>query len=315
VELHDAFMGRHTELEGEWEIIHRDGHRISVLANAAYITDVDGRPKKVTFVTDITTLRTAQQHLEAEIAERKRVERLRDEVERVMRHDLRNPIDGIRTAANFLLEEDLTARQAEFVQLMYDAAVRARTRIDSSLAYARMQRGQYVIERKRVNLVQLVRDVLRDIDSTVRAYRVRIDTSYRGRPLAAQFDVELWGEHDFLSDAITNLTRNAIEASEAEQVVSLIVDDEVMMEGGIPAVSVTIHNETPIPAEIRARLFDPWVTHGKRGGSGLGTYTALLVVQAHGGTIAVDSDAARGTTVTIVLPRGRMGDPGAPVSS
>ena len=306
--LHDEFMGQRYELAGQWEIVTRSGRTVPILASAAYIIDVDGRPKKITFVVDISEIRDTQARLEAEIEERRRLEQMREEVERVMRHDLRNPIDGIRTAADYLLQEDLDERSAEFVRLMYDAAVRARTRIDNSLAYTRMQRGEYRIRRERVNGVQLVRDALASVEETRAAFRVEVVPWYRDRPLSAVFDVEMWGENGFLTDAVTNLVRNAIEASGEGDTISVVVDDTLTMPDGTPAVTVSVLNPADVPAEIRDTLFDAYVTHGKSGGTGLGTYTARLVATAHGGDIVVETGQGSGTTMRLIVPRGRPGE-------
>ncbi|MFW5695279.1 MAG: two-component system sensor histidine kinase NtrB [Alkalispirochaeta sp.] len=317
--LHDEFMGQRYELEGRWSVVTKAGKTIPILANAAYVTDFDGAPKKITFVVDIS-------ELEREVEERRRAERMRDEVERVLRHDLRNPLDGIRTAADYLLQEDLEPRAEEFVRLISEAAVRARRQIDNSLAYTRMQQGTYEVERARVNMVQLVRDVIRNLRDVSDAYRVDVVASYHGEPLEQQYDIELWGEDGFLMDAVGNLLRNAIEASTAGDVVTIAVDDtdtleseeiapRAVAEGGAngaapaePAVSVAVHNRAAIPAEIRDTLFDPYVTSGKSGGTGLGTYTALMVAEAHGGTIRVETGDEIGTTMTIIVPRARPGE-------
>ena len=52
--LHDQFMNREYELEGNWEVVRKDGTRLKILASAAYVVDEKGRPKKVTFVLDMT---------------------------------------------------------------------------------------------------------------------------------------------------------------------------------------------------------------------------------------------------------------------
>ncbi|MFW5826944.1 MAG: two-component system sensor histidine kinase NtrB [Alkalispirochaeta sp.] len=321
--LHDEFMGRHYELEGRWQITTKAGKTIPILASAAYVIDFDGTPKKITFVIDISDL-------EREAEDRRRAEQMRDEVERVLRHDLRNPLDGIRTAADYLLQEDLDPRAEEFVRLMYEAAVRARAQIDNSLAYTRMQQGTYEVDRERLNIVQLVRDVIRNLRDVCDAYRVEIVATYHGKPLAEQYDIELWGDGGFLMDAVGNLLRNAVEACTAGDVVTVAVDDTCTIEtapaGTIestgeaesagetesvarqePAVSIAIHNGAAIPPEIRDTLFEPYVTHGKSGGTGLGTYTARMVAEAHGGTVKVDTGEEIGTTMTIIVPRRRPG--------
>jgi PAS domain S-box-containing protein len=60
IELHDRFMRREYELEGEWEVVRKDGTRLNILANAAYVVDERGRPRKITYVVDITARRRAE---------------------------------------------------------------------------------------------------------------------------------------------------------------------------------------------------------------------------------------------------------------
>jgi rsbT co-antagonist protein RsbR len=61
--LHDQFMGQRAEVRGEWQVVDRAGQLLSILADAAHIIDVDGLPKKVTFVTDITARKQAEEDL------------------------------------------------------------------------------------------------------------------------------------------------------------------------------------------------------------------------------------------------------------
>ena len=67
---------------------------------------------------------------------------------------------------------------------------------------------------------------------------------------------------------------------------------------------ISIQNSGAVPADIRTHFFEKFVTSGKQGGSGLGTYSAKLLSEAQGGTIALEvSDTANTTTVTVTLPR------------
>jgi signal transduction histidine kinase len=65
---------------------------------------------------------------------------------------------------------------------------------------------------------------------------------------------------------------------------------------------VEIHNQGCIPEEIRPQFFDKYVTRGKTGGSGLGTYSAKLIVDAVGGKIGFESAPETGTTLWVELP-------------
>ena len=58
-----------------------------------------------------------------------------------------------------------------------------------------------------------------------------------------------------------------------------------------------------IPEAIRDTIFEPFVTHGKKGGTGLGMAIARNVVTAHGGTITFETEAGKGTTFFVKLPQ------------
>jgi signal transduction histidine kinase len=69
-------------------------------------------------------------------------------------------------------------------------------------------------------------------------------------------------------------------------------------------ISITIQNNGKVPAEIRERFFEKFVTHGKQGGTGLGTYSAKMLTEAQNGTIMMSvSEKENQTTITVTLPR------------
>ena len=80
------------------------------------------------------------------------------------------------------------------------------------------------------------------------------------------------------------------------------MDVDIREEDGF--VRLTLANDGEVPASIRSRLFEKYVTMGKRGGTGLGAYSAALAAKAHGGTIELDAGVPGRTAVIVTLPRG-----------
>jgi two-component system sensor histidine kinase ResE len=72
------------------------------------------------------------------------------------------------------------------------------------------------------------------------------------------------------------------------------------VEGGV--LFRVMDTGTGIPEELLPRIFEPFVTHGKSKGTGLGLAIVKSVVEAHRGTISVQSKAGTGTTFEITLP-------------
>jgi len=90
--------------------------------------------------------------------------------------------------------------------------------------------------------------------------------------------------------------KNALEASPENETVS------VSLSRTWQFIQINIHNQGKVPDEIFSSFFDKYATFGKSGGTGIGTYSAKLFTQIHGGHIEMDSNDSTGTTVTVRLP-------------
>jgi signal transduction histidine kinase len=108
----------------------------------------------------------------------------------------------------------------------------------------------------------------------------------------------LEAEEGKLLRILENLVGNAIEA---------VTDGckiEIRGTSRDDLVDITISdNAGGIPVEIRDKFFEPFVTHGKKRGTGLGTAIVKSLVEAHGGEIAFECEDGVGTVFTITLPK------------
>lgn len=313
--LHAEFMGRRWELRGEWRVQRKDGEALNILADAAYIVDIDGKPKKVTFVVDITDRKRAEEQLQQtvtrlhdEIEERKRIEKMKREVERIIQHDLRNPLNGILTATELLLRGELSKEQQELALLIQESGKKLHTMINSSMDIVRMEEGSYELKAQELNLIDVLSVCLSETVGLARKYGVKLLFEVNGAPVDWNDQFVIFGEEVYLEDLIVNLIRNAIEASET--------GDEVRVRAttGDP-YRIDIHNRAAVPEEIRDCFFERYSTYGKKNGNGLGTYIARLIARVHGGDVDYTTDERDGTHLVVALPRvpgadGRQGRPG-----
>ena len=96
-----------------------------------------------------------------------------------------------------------------------------------------------------------------------------------------------------------NLLLNACEAS-----VGVCEQIEIYADAGESSVAIRVKDAgTGIPYEVRASLFNPFVSSGKVSGTGLGLAIVNKIVGDHGGEVRVESSSGTGTVMLVTLPR------------
>jgi signal transduction histidine kinase len=217
----------------------------------------------------------------------------------VLAHDLRNPLGAIIMSAETSLRSGADALPAELRRRL-DRIVQSARRMErlvrdvTDLARARLG-GALPIRRSSASLSELSRTVLDELRALHPQRRLELHAE---GPADGCFDV------DRLVQAIGNLLANALEHGAPDQPVV------VSIRGEDGTVLLEVQNwGPPIPADVRERIFEPYVRGGAKGGGlGLGLYIVREIARAHGGSVEVGSSLARGTTFTLRLPRRGPGD-------
>jgi signal transduction histidine kinase len=223
--------------------------------------------------------------------------RLRDDVEAMTRHDLKGPLAGAIGIVQSLIDaDDLDRRQLENLRLAEQAMLQVIDMVNLSTELYKIETGKYML-----HAVPLaISDMLRRVVETARA-------TYAGKQLVLAVDTDFdvgtdppmgLGDAMLTYSLLNNLIKNACEAApERTRVVAKLFADSPLR--------IEIVNKGVIPAAIRSRFFDKFVTDGKASGTGLGTYSARLLARAQHGDVAfaVDDDVHT-TTLIITLPAG-----------
>ncbi len=202
-------------------------------------------------------------------------------------HDLKNPICIVRCCSDLIAGETPDPRLRELTGMMDTAVDGMLAMTQELLDYAR---GSMTLSKQRVTIWRLLDDLnqqsLRLLPGQNIQFAKRI--SYDG-----VFDIDLAR----FTRMLANLIKNAREAMPQGGILTITADrvyDEV-------ALRIT-DTGCGIPPEILPKLFEPFVTHGKAHGTGLGMAIAKSIVDAHEGKISVCSVLGSGTTVDIRLP-------------
>jgi len=216
----------------------------------------------------------------------------------MLAHEVKNPLSGIRGAAQ-LLEQDADDASRQLTQLICDETDRIVALVDRMEAFS----DHEPLARGGVNIHEVLE----------RVRRVAQSGFARHLHFAEDYDPSLplvHGSRDLLVQVFLNLVKNAAEASPAKggEIVLATAYRHgrrlTTRNGGLPLqlplmVSVT-DNGSGIPDDLRAHLFDPFVTT-KRNGTGLGLALVAKVIDDHGGIIEFDSQPRR-TIFRVFLP-------------
>lgn len=233
-----------------------------------------------------------------EVTEERRLQRLRDDVERIARHDIKSPLTGIIGLSRLLAGQDnLTRRQQDVAATIAEAASATLQKLNTQFDLFRMEEGTYVLKAARFDLAATLRRIAQVLHTITRHKALELELSINGEELDQNLCAMLHGEEFHIEGMLHNLIQNAIEAAPKQTCVRVNVDM------GLSGCVIDIHNMGAVPANIRHRFFDKYATSGKASGTGLGTYSARLIARAHQGDIAYSTKDSDGTTVTITLPQ------------
>ncbi|CCH49588.1 PAS domain-containing sensor histidine kinase [Pseudodesulfovibrio piezophilus] len=234
--------------------------------------------------------------VKSDITERKRLERLEKDVERIVRHDLKSPIMSFIWVPRTLRKaENITEEQRLLLGDMEQAAHRLLRMVNLSLDLFKMEEGTYEFAPEDLNILRVIQNVMVDLGETLDRLQVSISIYIDGRPAEENECLLVQGEELLCHSMLANLVKNAVEASEAGDRVTIHCSTDEEM-------SIAVHNKAVVPDDIRESFFEKYVTSGKRFGTGLGTYSARLIALTQGGRIEMKSTAESGTTVTVSFP-------------
>ncbi len=232
-----------------------------------------------------------------DIGARKLAERLKADVERMTRHDLKGPLNGIAGVPELIrLRGQLTEEQDELLKLIEDSAWSMLGMINLSQDMYKIETGAYELRPVALNLSPLLKQALIETRPIVEARKLAVDVSLDGRPWQEINPFRVSGEEVLCRRLLSNLLKNAMEASPEEAPVS------VELLKGDAFNTLRIRNRGAVPREIRDKFFEKYSSSGKKGGTGLGTYNALLITRLHGGEIKMETSEQDGTTISVSLP-------------
>ncbi len=278
------------DYRGEWKGRRKDGGEVWVDIHTTLLRNERGEHLGFIGVAkDITRRKRVEDEL------RRRAD-FEQQLIGIVSHDLRNPLSVMLLSASTLERRgDLDERTRKQLERIVSNGERASRMIRDLLDFTQARLGGGIsLYRESSDLHAVVRGVVEDLRASHPERDLRLELSGDGRGV--------W-DADRMAQVMTNLLSNALAYGPVGEPVT------VRAWSRDTDWRLSVHNGgEAIPRDIQATLFQPMRRGPGTGNAssrsiGLGLYIVRHLVDAHGGTVELDSAPGRGTTFTVRLPR------------
>jgi signal transduction histidine kinase len=232
-----------------------------------------------------------------DVTERHEVERLKQEFVSIVSHDLKTPLTAIQNSLYLLGAGSLgslTERGQQIVNGTQEESQRLVRLVNDLLDMARMEDGRINLECAVLNTDSLVQKSIDVVATLAEKKGIKLDV--------APSHFEVLADSDRLIQVLVNFLSNAIKFAPPTSTVRIRCSQVT------GAVEFRVIDQGPgIPQEAQRRIFQRFEQVAKEdrtehGGTGLGLTICKLIVEAHGGSIGVDSQIEQGSSFWFTIP-------------
>ncbi|MDB6031111.1 MAG: domain S-box [Verrucomicrobiales bacterium] len=268
---------------------------IHTLLLSGDIIEINREPHVLVFALDITQRKQAEAELLKTLAREKELGQLRSKFVSMVSHEFRTPLGIIQSSAEILqdyLEQLEPSERKEHLQSIQKNTRRMAGLMEEVLLIGSLDAGKMEFRPAALDLAGFVRRLVEEIaKANKRASSIHL--------CLGVLPGELPLDERLLRHILTNLLTNALKYSEVERAVQFEVKQE-----GLELVFVVRDQGIGIPEADREWLFNAFHRGGNVGmrpGTGLGLVIVKRCVDLHGGSITIDSELGKGTSVTVRL--------------
>jgi PAS domain S-box-containing protein len=281
--IQEGLSGAGEVVDLELVLIDKNQEKKYFVLTAAKQQGTDGQDYVQAILHDITNLRKAER---ATLYAEKLASAGR--LVRTLAHEVRNPLNNVQMAVEQLNTANIPDDERIFLEIIQRNSKRIDNLIAELLDSYRPAEKSFKVS----NLKLILEETMGMASDRIRLKNIGVSVNYPSDPCVIQADEAK------LKIALLNIVVNATEAITNG---NGKVDVQLVEKPENYVVEIT-DNGCGIPAEILSKLFEPYFT-SKRNGMGLGLASTLNIVQAHGGTIDVESQVNVGSKFIVSLPK------------
>jgi two-component system sensor histidine kinase ResE len=238
------------------------------------------------------------------VTEEFRLEKLRKDFVANVSHELRTPISMLQGYSEALLDDiaGTPEERKELTQVIYDESLRMGRLVQDLLDLASMEAGKLDMKREMIDVKSVLIRVVRKFSVLCKERGITLKSNELTNQLVLQN-----ADEDRIEQVLTNLLDNAVRHSKEGTEITLHA--QIVEIAGKPVVQLIVQDQGQgIDEQSLPYIFDRFYkvdkarTRGTKGGTGLGLAIVKNIVDAHRGTIEVESTVNEGTKFTVYLP-------------
>ncbi|HEY9600495.1 MAG TPA: response regulator [Allocoleopsis sp.] len=230
---------------------------------------------------------------------------LREDLSKMIVHDLRNPLTSILLCGNLLLESGLDGKNSKRLELIVSSGRQLNSMINDLLMLAKMEAGKIVLKQVEVDLNELATEAVSQLSKIAALKNLHLESQL------ARSSHPILGDANLLLRVFDNLLSNAIKFSPHDSTITLQVDyPEGSASSALDSTQATqaivrvLDEGIGISEELRERIFEKYEVGDSLEGVtqlGLGLAFCKMVVEAHQGRIFVEANQPQGSIFTVLL--------------
>jgi signal transduction histidine kinase len=260
----------------------------------------------ISIYSDVTEIKASERRLIEARSQAEAANRAKGDFLANMSHELRTPLNAIigfsEVISNELFGPIANEKYLEYIKDINTSSLHLLSIINDVLDMSKIEAGKVELSKEIVQIQNVIGEVMRMVHERARARDIELTAQL------SEQNVEIWADERSMKQIFLNLLSNAIKFSkDGGQIYVRVVTDQ-------PEVAVLEIEDHGIGMshEEQERALQPFgqakpVTTRNYGGTGLGLPITKGLVEAHGGTLTIDSRTDYGTVVRIVLPRLQAG--------
>jgi PAS domain S-box-containing protein len=297
--LKEHLEGKRDRFENEFQMQHKNGHWVNILARASAIFDGTGKPIRVVGThLDITQQKKAEQIINTQNTELQKLNADKDRFIQILAHDLKSPFTSLLGFSN-LLSKNIRIYPIEknetIVNAIKETSTKTFTLLEDLLLWARAQSGKIQYSPIEIQFNDIYTNVFDNQKQIAENKKITIKN-------LSKENIAFKGDLNMISTVLRNLVSNAIKFTPEKGEISIYAE-----QNNSETTIKVVDNGIGIAPEIKEKLFDiteKITTPGTANeiGSGLGLILCADLIEKHGGKIWVESEVGKGSKFSFTIP-------------